>query len=173
MRKDAKDASVNAFHALSWCLCLVSVVLIAAGCRKHAVASSSMAPTIMRGEEVTVDYTAYKVSAPARWDVIVFVHPWVTNTLWAMRVVALSGETVSSSATGIEVNGKPLLRPPGITNVNYQSLVQLRHSGGVPSPFVVPKDSYFVLGDNSTNANDSRYWGAVPPTNIRGRVLNK
>lgn len=132
-----------------------------------------MAPTIKPGEEVMVDYTAYKVSTPAKWDVVVFVPPFATNALWAMRVVAFPGEAVTSSVIGVEVNGKPLVPPPHVTNVTYRSLVQLGHPGGVASPFVVPKDSYFVLGDNSTNANDSRYWGAVALTNIRGRVLSK
>ena len=172
-RKDAKGASVNAFHALTWCLCVVAAMLTATGCRKHAVVSASMAPTIMPGEEVTVDYTAYKVSNPVRWDVVVFVPPFATNALWAMRVVAISGETVTASAIGIEVNGKPLVPPTHVANVTYQSMVQLGRPDGVPSPFVVPKDSYFVLGDNSTNANDSRIWGAVASTNIRGKVLNK
>lgn len=132
-----------------------------------------MAPTIKPGEEVMVDYTAYKVRTPAKWDVVVFVPPFATNALWAMRVVAISGETVTASATGIEVNGKPLVPPPHIATVTYQSMAQLGHSGGVPSPFVVPVDSYFVLGDNSANANDSRIWGAVASTNIKGKVLNK
>ncbi len=172
-RKDAKDTSVIAFHALSGWLFLVSVMLITPGCRKHAMVSSSMAPTIKPGEEVTVDYTAYTVSTPARWDVVVFVPPFATNALWAMRVVALPGESVSSSATGVEVNGKPLVPPPHLASVTYCSLIQLGHPSGVPSPFVVPKDSYFILGDNSFNANDSRHWGAVALTNIQGKVLNK
>jgi signal peptidase I len=44
---------------------------------------------------------------------------------------------------------------------------------GVASPFTVPMDGYFVLGDNSANANDSRFWGALPRTNILGKVKNK
>jgi signal peptidase I len=152
---------------------VVAAILTATGCRKHTVVSASMAPTIMPGEEVTVDYTAYKVSTPARWDVVVFAPPFVTNALWAMRVVAISGEAVTASTTGIEVNGKPLVPPAHVAGVSYRSMVQLGHSGGVASPYMVPKDSYFVLGDNSTNANDSRIWGAVALTNIRGKVMNK
>src|SRR5262249_37076368 len=36
--------------------------------------------------------------------------------------------------------------------------------------FRVPADNYFVLGDNSYNSYDSRYWGCVPAANIAGRV---
>jgi signal peptidase I len=36
--------------------------------------------------------------------------------------------------------------------------------------FVVPADTIFVLGDNRSNSNDSRYWGVVPMASVRGKV---
>ena len=36
-------------------------------------------------------------------------------------------------------------------------------------PLVVPEERYFVLGDNRDNSEDSRYWGFVEESSIRGR----
>jgi len=154
----------------------IACALLASGCRDSTVVTSSMSPTIKPGATVNVDYTAYAVAAPKRWDVVTFEPPIFTNQVWAMRVVALPGETVSSATGGVAVNGLPLTLPPHVTNVTYLSPDDpafRRGGGSITSPYVVPPNCYFVLGDSSANANDSRFWGAVPLTNIIGRVRNK
>lgn len=154
----------------------LAAVVITCGCRDSTLVSSSMTPSIKAGEKVTVDYTAYLVSSPRRWEVVAFEPPLFTNQIWLMRVVALPGETVSFASGGIKVNGRSLALPPQLTNVTYVSLDHpnlQRFGGGIGSPYVVPSNSHFVLGDNSAAAHDSRYWGAVPRSNIVGRVRNK
>ena len=137
------------------------------GCGQHNMGSASMSPTIKPGEEISIDYTAYVLVAPKRWDVVAFEPPMYTDQLWAMRVIGLPGETVSVSSNGVMINGVIMSLPAQLANVSYVA------AAASAVGYVVPKDSYYVLGDNSTNANDSRFWGALPRTNIVGKVKGK
>jgi signal peptidase I len=55
-------------------------------------------------------------------------------------------------------------------NVDLRWWIRLR-SSVVDRDVVVPADSYFVLGDNRNDSEDSRYWGFVPRSAIVGRPL--
>lgn len=150
------------------------LLTVACSCADSKQAGSSMAPTIAVGEKITVNYLAYAVSAPSRWDVVAFEPPMASNQIWVLRIVALPGESVSFTSSGFAVNEKPLTAPQRLTNVSYGALPSLNQvRSTITFPYVVPTNSYFVLGDNSATANDSRIWGAIPRGSIVGKVNGK
>ncbi len=153
-------------------LCFVGIAATNVGCQQKTFVSSSMMPTITPGEKIVVDYTAYALATPKRWEVVAFEPTVTSNQLWVMRVIGLPGETVSLVSNAITINGKPLLPPSSLSNVTYISFPAWAQ-GSIQFPYAVPTNCFFMLGDNSTIANDSRVWGALPRTNIVGRVRGK
>lgn len=154
---------------------IIALVAVA-GCRRSVQMSGGMAPTIKPGERVTIDYMAYTVEAPRRWDVVAFKPPVPpSNFMVLKRVIALPMETISLTTNGIVVNGNILSMPAALSNVVYcpPEKLPLPTVGLVTFPYRVPPEHYFVIGDNWTNSLDSRYYGAVPVSNILGKVLNK
>ncbi len=84
------------------------------------------------------------------------------------------GDTVVVRNKNLYVNGE---RFPDQTYVKHiESAVLPRGRGGQNSrdnfgPYVVPPDSYFMMGDNRDNSYDSRYWRAVHHDLILGEAL--
>lgn len=83
---------------------------------------------------------------------------------YVKRLVAVGGQTVQIRDGAITVDGKKL-GAPEFARFYYSSDPQYRF--GV-EPTLVPKGAYFVLGDNSRESYDSRYWGFVADKDIIG-----
>ena len=155
-------------------LCLLIVGTVLTGCRDHTITSLPMSPTIKPGEKITVDYSAFSFGDPKRWDVVLFRPVETPEPVWVMRVVGLPGERISITATGVIVNGSVLKQPPHLSRVRFLPQASSQTNANTVSyPYQVPKDAYFLLGDNSPISNDSRYMGGIPKEKILGRVINK
>lgn len=111
-----------------------------------------------------------------RGDVLVFKFPEDPRRDFIKRTVALPGETVEIRDKAIFVEGRRLEEP----EVYYSDdriwpddphLPDSYRRRDQSHPFTVPPDSYFALGDNRDNSYDSRFWGAVPAGNLKGRAL--
>ena len=129
--------------------------------------------------------------APRRGDVIVFQFPEDPTKDFVKRLVGTPGDTLSMADGTLFLNGRPQAEryvvhtdPDATTSeedFRWQrdylvSTAEAAHTGYHPSrnnwwPLIVPAKSYFVLGDNRDNSLDSRYWGFVPDSLLRGRPM--
>jgi signal peptidase I len=157
---------------------LLLLVVAAFGCSDRKFrqpAQSAMSPTIQPNEVIVADMGAYKKASPQRWEVVVFHPPKAATpeaTVWPLRVVGLPGERISIESDGIHIDGKLIPQPNDIRDIRYTAS-DPRVRSAITFPYTVPTDSYFVLGDNTTNSFDSRFWGAVQRPSILGRVRSK
>jgi len=108
-----------------------------------------------------------------RGDVVVFKYPEDPERDFIKRVIGLPGETIELRDRRVYVDGAPLEEP-------YVFHLQTAgEPGGFSSfdvrvqygPVTVPADSYFMMGDNRDNSQDSRYWGFLPQDYVKGRAL--
>lgn len=145
------------------------------------IPSSSMERTLLVGDFLLVNKWVYgaeipftrsrlPASRPPRYDdVVVFDWPVDPAKAFVKRLVGLPGDTLSMAQGVLRRNGK-LLREAYVfrgvsTGGVYDTILDARDSWG---PLVVPPRHFFVLGDNRANSLDSRYWGFVPDSLLRG-----
>jgi signal peptidase I len=144
------------------------------------IPTGSMRMTLLEGDAILVNkflygakipFTDYlrmpAIRQPKRGDVVVFIYPKDTGKDFIKRLVATEGESIAIINGTIYVNDKPLTEKPFNTNY-YYNRGDYGEAGG---KVVVPKDSYFVMGDNSASSQDSRYWGFVPKNNVVGKAI--
>ena len=126
-----------------------------------------------------------KFVKPRRWDLIVFRYPEDPSTSYLKRLVGLPGEEIVIKDGQVWTNGKKLTPPDSIRGIEYLSEMPDGYGGklwGSPDmPAKLGPDEYFVLGDFSALAKDSRFWQsgapghnpfAVPQSYLQGVVTN-
>jgi len=132
------------------------------------IPSGAMRLTLIEGDRLFVDKSAYKNSAPQRGDIAVFVYPKDDTRDFIKRVIGLPGESLEIREGKILINGQKLSSSPIISNFYYDNKGPNAQPGMVID---IPDGHYFVLGDNSQSSSDSRFWGFVPKENFIGRAF--
>jgi signal peptidase I len=145
-------------------LTLQILLLVAIGTafflRVPQVDGPSMLPRIQPGELVIINTLAYRFGPIARGDVVALRHDEPTAQTFLKRVVALPGERVALSDGALYVDGHRIAEP-------YVSFPDRRSV----APVIVPPGALYVLGDNRTQSEDSRSWGAVPERDVIGEAI--
>jgi signal peptidase I len=107
-----------------------------------------------------------------RGDVVVFKYPQEPERDFIKRVVGLPGETLELRRKTVYINGRPLQEPYvhllSPASPEGVAAYDLRESYG---PVTVPAGHYFVMGDNRDNSQDSRFWGFLPESYLKGKAL--
>jgi signal peptidase I len=156
--------------------------------RLFHVPSANMEPTAPPGSYVVADTTAYRSAGPKRGDVVIFT---LNDTAWIKRVVGLPGDRIQMKDGVLVVNGQPSEQTKLRVEIGENEAIATIYRERMPDgaehliqdlmqsefdstqEFLVPKDRYFVLGDNRDNSVDSRdqtYVGYVSRTQLQGRV---
>ena len=110
--------------------------------------------------------------AVERGDVVVFKYPDEPERDFIKRVIGLPRETLEIKEKRIYINGE-LLDEPYLTDqmpkVELGAIaIDGRDNFG---PIAVPAGHYFVMGDNRDNSQDSRFWGPLPHSYLKGRAM--
>lgn len=133
------------------------------GYETFRIPSASMADTLQVGDFVIARTWHYRHNDPQRGDLLVFNYPPDPSIKYIKRVIGLPGDNIVINNNRVFINGKeyaePYLKPANNTGLYPRD-----------GRFVVPADSWFVLGDNRDNSRDSRYWGYLSREHLFGRV---
>jgi signal peptidase I len=153
------------------------------------IPSGSMEENLLIGDHILVNKMIYGAQASAlerilfphrdvrRGDVVVFRYPVDPTRDFIKRCIGLPGDEIEIRNKQVHVNGETLSESGYVYHVDsrtYPSSVFLsddyryRDNFG---PFTVPDDEFFFMGDNRDDSHDSRFWGTVPASFVKGRAF--
>jgi signal peptidase I len=166
---------------------LLALIIRTLVVQAFTIPSGSMMDTLLVGDYILVNKFLYGpeipltdkrfpgLRDPARGDIIVFKYPQDEKRDFIKRIIGTPGDVVLVRGHQVFVNGRALVEPytrpiegllppppaqPGYCGYQYAC-----------EPTKVPSDSYFVMGDNRDNSQDSRYWGFVKRDKIKGKAF--
>ena len=149
------------------------------------IPTGSMKPNLLVGDHLLVNKFIFAPTATAleRWllpmreirrgDIIVFKFPEEPDRDFIKRTIGVPGDTIELKNQTVFVNGQPTVEPyahyllPPADDTQTDGF-DLRRKYG---PVTVPEGHYFMMGDNRDDSQDSRYWGFLPESYVKGRAL--
>ena len=148
------------------------------------IPTGSMKPNLLVGDHLIVNKFIFapavfgleRVLLPMRrierGDIIVFKFPEEPERDFIKRVIGLPGDTLELRNQTVLINGQALTEPYAHylfpLAAEGQMEGDLRRKYG---PVTVPAGHFFMMGDNRDDSQDSRFWGFLPESYVKGRAL--
>ena len=163
--------SVVIEEILSWAKLILFTVFLAVLLNHFVIVNASI-PTgsmesgIMPNDRIVAFRLAYLFSDPERFDIVIFRYPDDESRLYVKRIIGMPGESV------VIIDGLVFIDD---SDIPLRDDFIREPVPGDYGPFLVPEDSYFMLGDNRGNSEDSRTWQNpfVHRSGILGRAVFK
>ncbi len=161
---------------------ILALVIRALVVQAFSIPSGSMIPTLLVGDYLLVNKFSYGIRnpfsnkvlistwSPQRGDVAVFIFPQDPSKDYIKRVIGLPGDRVQIINKKVYVNGE-LFTVPQVRFADNTVIPFNQSTRDNFGPVVVPKDSYFFMGDNRDQSYDGRFWGFVPMDALRGKAV--
>lgn len=119
----------------------------------------SMSPTMTDGSYFLVNRYIYHLKKPRIGDIVIFQFNSNGDDWYVKRVIATENDTLLVRAGKVYVNGK-LLTELYATGATYPNI----------GPLNIPEGTYYVMGDNRLYSEDSRVFGPINRSYIKGRI---
>lgn len=164
-------------EAIVWAVGL-ALILTTFVIQAFKIPSGSMLETLQIGDHLLVNKFLYGLKKPfsdkyivrgmdpAVGDIVVFRYPKDPSIDYIKRIVGTPGDTLEMRDKVLYRNGEAITEPY-VRQSQPLMMVPGRDNWG---PIEVPEDKYFTLGDNRDDSLDSRFWGFVDRTAIRGKA---
>jgi signal peptidase I len=148
------------------------------------IPTGSMKPNLLVGDHLIVNKFMFAPTAfglerallpmrpIARGDIIVFKFPEEPERDFIKRVIGLPGDTLELKNQTVLINGQALTEP--YAHYLFPPAAEGQMEGDPRrkyGPVTVPDGHYFMMGDNRDDSQDSRFWGFLPESYVKGRAL--
>ena len=133
------------------------------------------------GFDIPWVYRFPAIKDPEPYDVIIFRYPKDPMKDYIKRCIAVPGQTLEIKNKSVFIDSVAFPKPPDMQFIDRNILPKnrpaffptFRNLGSRDNygPLTIPENSYWAMGDNRDNSEDSRAWGFVPHYNIVGQAL--
>lgn len=134
----------------------------------YSIPSGSMETTIMTGDTVFSEQVSYYLRDIEAGDIVTFKDPEIPSRVLIKRCIAVGGQTVDLKDGVVYVDGAAVSEP---YTEGKPSEPLGRTVIDISYPYTVPEGNIWVMGDNRTNSQDSRYFGPIPASSVYGRAF--